>query len=172
VKKMAFERLNRRFGIGASQVPIETETALANIEERKQVLTSAVDVAKTTGQLPSLRDQEYMLFELKDLIQCSKEALYELKKVLKPGTSARAWEVFGKVADSITGQLRELRELNKTMLDIMVFSGTGQAGQQEDKGIQMTGTQLIDLINRARESSEIAKVEAVFDIGDIEGKGD
>lgn len=159
-----FDKLNKRFGLH-SAVP-ELSAAMddyAALTHRQQHLTSAVTIAHTSPQLPTMRDQEYLLYELKDLISCSKEALSKLHSTLKPGISSRAFEVYAKLADAITSQLRELRELNKAILDLMMFSPGGK-DSGESGTLQLTGEQLIDLVKKAREGSEMNRIDAVFDV--------
>ena len=122
-----------------------------------------IQSANTNKEL-TFEDKEYLQKEIKGLIKGGKTVLEILEKDLKIGTKSGMFEAYAKLLDSVTTSLKELRILNKMILDVEFLTNA----DTDSKGsttlqIQMTGRELIDMINSAKENSQINALSADFE---------
>lgn len=117
----------------------------------------------------SLEDQKFLQDDLKTLIMISRTVLSRLEADIKIGTQARTYEVYARLLDAVTNQYKELRELNKTIVDIQLERNKllePQNNNINNNKISLTPEQLLNMVDKARESSSLNKIEATFTIQD------
>lgn len=166
----AFEGLDEAF-----DTEFEEDTIFTDSIPEDDKVTTAIAVREPV-QLPekvvtdddkTLRDTDYVAHEIKCLIQSSKSVLDRLDSDIQIGSQPRMYEVYSQLTNSITAQLKELRQLGESVAKIKIDQGKQKL---EDIGnndkIQLTSEQLLDMLDKAKERSEINEIEADFDIQD------
>lgn len=149
-----FEKLNNEFNVPSTPKDPVEEIALVKLQTKELVEKSA--------NIKTLEDKEYLQQETKELIDNSKRVLHIVQNDIKIGTPAKTVEVYAKLLTSTVEALRELRELNKMVADMQMFTEP-----QETKtsiNIKMTGKDLIAMMKEAKESSQMKAVETNFTI--------
>ena len=144
----------------------DPETAVATIQETTKELKTLSKKENIT-----LEDKVYIETTLKDIIDLSKNVLQTHANTIKIGSDNRAIEVTGKLVESITGSLKELRELNKVVCDMQMMQGSLDPEPEEKQiNFNMTADQLLSFIDSAKKNSEVNKIEATFNVLDDEPK--
>jgi len=160
-----FEKISEKFGASfvtdTSATVQNIENKLAKISERKNDL---IQVAQQPTEIV-LKDQTYLMGELHMLISDTREVMEILKESLKQGTRASMFEAYSKLSNSVTDQLRELRELNKVIADLEMFKLTPQT-QQTTVNITMTGADMLEQLIKARKESEINSIDVEYEVKD------
>jgi uncharacterized UBP type Zn finger protein len=128
------------------------------IDEKKNIIANK-DIKSIT-----LEDQQFLQDELKTLIMVSRTVLGRLEADIKIGTAARVYEVYARLLDAVTNQYRELRELNKTIVDIQIDQGKLNNSNNIGNKISLTADQLLNMVDKARARSDINKIDAVFKV--------
>lgn len=138
----------------------EIKGELDLIEEKKQKLVEQ-------SQDLMLMDQDYIRDGLKTLIIGSANVIDKLQCDIKIGTAPRVYEVYARLIDSATAQYRELRELNRDIATVSIEKGKFNVGNMgSGDAISLKPEQLIDLIESAKEQSQVNKIDADFKIED------
>jgi len=155
----SFEKISQRLGTTFEQSVSAAETQLQTIEDRKLEIQQAT----RKGELV-LKDQEYLLMEIKGLIQTTLSVLTRLDQDIKIGTEARKYEVFAALTNSITAQLKELRELNKMIADIEIFKDPDNNKSKTQINVEMNGRDLLDWLDKVRSEREIDRIDPTFNV--------
>lgn len=156
----SFEKISEKLQTSFVQDTDEAVSQLQTIDERRQQIQKQVTDKKDLA----LRDQNYLLTEIKLLIQTTLSVLERLDQDIKVGTEARKFEVFAALTNSVTAQLKELRELNKMIADMEIFKDPDLGKPKTQINVEMDGRELLEYMDKIRAESEINKVEASFDI--------
>jgi hypothetical protein len=157
-----FEKISEKFGSVFNSSPQDIENKLVEIKNRK---TELVEAATTQPkELIALKDQRYLSEELYSLISDTKEIMTILKESIKQGTRATLFEAYSKLANSVTEQLKELRELNKVIADIEMFKIAPTQQAQVAINVTMSGTDMLEKLLEARKNAEINSIEVDFEV--------
>lgn len=109
------EALNTTFeqDISSSNLEIEKiNKEISALEKTKE---------KVKKKAFSLEDKEYLEFELKSLIASNQNIKARLEdELMKQGTKASMFEVYTLVCNTIQNALRELRQLNRDIVDVAI----------------------------------------------------
>lgn len=132
---------------------------IAEIESRKGQL---VDQNKKFV----IKDQKFLDMEIKSLILCSRTVLKRLEQDIQVGAEPRKYEVFAQLANSVTAQYKELMELNRMIIDLDVKSNEMDYDKMGKKKISMTADQLLEMVEKASEKSQMKEIDATFEVGD------
>lgn len=117
-----------------------------------------------------IAEVDYVSDEIKNLITLSKSVLTRLDSTIKIGATARLFEVYSQLSNSIVTQLKELRQMNESVAKLKIEE------QKKNKNIfgsgnkiTFTSNQLLDIITNAQARSEIKTIvpEFIIDDGDI-----
>lgn len=114
-----------------------------------------------------LADQEYMRNQLKTIIINTNTVINKLENEIKIGTHPRTHEVYGKLIQALTGAIKELRELNTTIVELKMKDNRLD-NNIANKKISLTANQLLDMIDKAKKSSQINAIEADFTVDEKE----
>jgi len=109
------QALNTTFETTISNSNSEIEkinSELAALEKKRE---------KLKAKSFALEDKEYLEFELKSLIASNQNIKSRLEdELMKQGTKASMFEVYTLVCNTIQNALRELRQLNRDIVDIAI----------------------------------------------------
>lgn len=163
VKNQKFEDLSEKFDSAfddSSSSFNSTNNSLLEIESKKNKIIESSKKPDLT-----LQDQQFMQNELYKMIADISTVTEVLKNDLKQGSRASSYEAYAKLVNSGRELISELRELNKTIVDINIAQRTPQQQfNTVNNVVVMTGDQMLDKILEARSKSQINAVEAKFDI--------
>src|SRR5271157_2860064 len=169
-----FDKLASKFDTTFSK---KIEDAVVAVQNEKQELTEQVN---TTLTLPivELKDRKYLEDRIKGLIDRTTNILDGIDRELSAGgmvpqAKAFMFKVYADVANAMSIQLRELRELAKTtmgldMVNSESYMKANEAKQIEDgikkKKFLMSGEDISNLIDAARNTSQMRGIKAEFKI--------
>jgi len=137
---------------------------LQTIDQRREEIKQQLQKNVTEKNELALIDQEYLLTEIKLLIQSTLSVLERLDQDIKVGTEARKYEVFAALTNAVTAQLKELRELNKMIADMEIFKNPSAGKPQTNVNVEMNGKDLLDWLDKVRSEREIDRIVPEFNI--------
>jgi len=126
-----------------------------------------------------IRDQDYIEERIKSLISRCETILTQLDidmkdpAVITPNMKLRAVEVYAAMANAVSIQIRELRELNKMVMGLDMVNNENiakkieeeaQEKKEKDSKIMLTSSQLNSLIADAMKNNSLNKIEADFKV--------
>jgi len=156
-----FEGLTSGFDVDEFDQKIEeVEQDMSLIETKKNELVAK---AQTTAVF---QDQEFIQTELRTLIMSARTVFHKVEQDIKIGADNRKIEVYAKLLESIGKQYTSLIELNKSIFDAQVQMGQVDIENIGNNKISLTSLQLLDMINTAKDESQMNKIEAKFEIED------
>lgn len=158
-----FEGLDSAFGLSGTDENIEDiHNQLAKIEEKKQEIMHKADDLM-------LVDQVFLVDEMKTLIMSARTVMRKLETDIKIGSAPRQFEVYAELLNSVGNQYKSLLELNKIILDAKIKTNQmNLEGMKKNDKIELTSEQLMDIVEKARENSQMRNIEAKFIIEDDE----
>jgi hypothetical protein len=140
---------------------VETEKQVSLIEEKKNELM-------TNKKELTLKHQSFLEDELKSLIVSTRAMLAKLESEIKIGSKSGYWDSYARLATTVTGQLKELRELNVSVVEIEIQKRN--MGNDINSGkratIVLDANSLMEYVNKVKKESEIGKIDATFTIED------
>jgi multidrug efflux pump subunit AcrB len=166
-----------------TQFQNKIDTAMTSVQAEKQQLTAQI---KTTLALPTveIKDREYLETKIKGLIERTTNVLDIIDNDLNsknpdgsagitPQAKAFMLKVYADVCNAVSIQLRELRELSKMNMGIdMVNAEQSMKANEEqqlidkakDKKYILSGSDIAELIDAARSTSQMNSIYASFKI--------
>jgi hypothetical protein len=155
-----FEGLTDGFEVDEFEKNVEkVQTDLNLIETKKNEIAAKV-------QAPIFQDQEFIQTELRTLIMSARTVFHKVEQDIKIGADNRKIEVYAKLLESIGKQYTSLIELNKHIFDARVQMGNVDIENIGNNKISLSSEQLLDMINKAKEGSEMNKIDAHFEVED------
>jgi len=156
-----FEGLTSGFDVEEFDEKIEEiQKDVSLIETKKNEL-----VAKAQNPVV-FQDQEFIQTELRTLIMSARTVFHKVEQDIKIGADNRKIEVYAKLLESIGKQYTSLIELNKSIFDAQVQMGQVDLENLGDNKISLSSEQLLDMINKAKDGSEMNRIEADFSVED------
>ena len=113
-----------------------------------------------------LQDQEFLRTEIRSLIMSARTVMYKVEQDIKIGTDNRKIEVYSGLIEAIGKQYTSLLELNKAIFNAQVEVGAVDIKNIGNNKISLNSEQLLDMINKASEGSQMNAIEATFEIED------
>ena len=160
-----FEGLDKAMNSEFTENLEAVEKRLANFDTVKTAM-----VEKSKSGRYTLEDEEYMRFEIKTLIQGSRMIMDKLEKDIKIGSQPRVFEVYSALLKTTFDGLKELRELNRTVVDLEIESNkpSSETGiiNNTTNNILLSSKDLFKMIQSAKDNNSMKAVEAKFDFGD------
>jgi len=162
--------------LNTSFKPEESELNIPNINNEIQALEKTKEKAKKKAF--SLEDKEYLEFELKSLIASNQNIKTRLEdELMKQGTKASMFEVYTLVCNTIQNALRELRQLNRDIVDISIAerrmtvreTETGVTKNQITGPVTVNNSYILNsndidkMIREAQQNSQLNAIEVNFD---------
>lgn len=122
-----------------------------------------------------MEDKEYIEFELKSLIASTQNVKARLEdELLKAGTKASMYEAYTLVCNIIQNSLRELRQLNRDVVDVVIAERRMVVRETETGVNKITGPVTVNnsfnlnsndidaMIRHAKENSQLNAIEVDF----------
>ncbi|HON84051.1 MAG TPA: hypothetical protein PLI22_07980 [Caldisericia bacterium] len=163
----SFEKLNKLFNTesGFDESIKEVNNELQTVEQKKNEIKEIVQKKNEVGF--TIEDQGFLIEEVKGLMKLTDSVMVKLEKDIKIGSSASMYEVFSLLANSKVNQLRELRELYKTIMEMSIFGDEESNNKSKNnEDVSMTATDLLKIIKEAQKSSSLNAIEASFSVVD------
>lgn len=112
-----------------------------------------------------LKDKEYLEEKIKKLIQLTEDNLDKLSSDIRIGAHPRMYEVLATLANSMILQVKELRELNKMIMDTDLLNDPVDQNKLDAKvTINVTGKELLEIYKEKQKQMDAINTE--FDIED------
>lgn len=159
-----FEGLSSAFNvenIASADTVEELQNQIQLIENKKNLL-----VQQKNNNAIIFQDQKFIQTEVRSLIAATRAVMVKLEQNLKIGSPAREFEVYAKLVDSVGNQYKSLLDLNKAVFDAQVETNQIDINNVGNKKISLTSDQLLDLVDKARDESQMNAIEADFTIDD------
>jgi len=160
-----FEGLTSAFNINDDDLKkmiSEVDKDMSLIETKK----SEIEL-KVKSPTSLLQDQEFLRTELRSLIMSARTVMYKVEQDIKIGTDNRKIEVYSGLIEAIGKQYTSLLELNKTIFNAQVEVGAVDIKNiGANNKISLSSEQLLDMINKASEGSQMNAIEATFEVED------
>lgn len=157
----SFDAISKNFDTSFSAAPVlaQIQAELVESEEKTKELKQFIQEKKEV----TLEDKEYLQKETKNLIANGKTVLTTLESEIKQGSSPRIYEVYAQLMSTVMGGLREMRELNKMVLDIdrtnAMINDPNPVGTVN---ITMSSRELGDMLTKARKDSTMNAIDGTF----------
>lgn len=137
----------------------QAEKQIEMIEKKRKELM--IDEKELT-----LKDQTYIEEEIKSLINSSRCMLAKLESEIKIGSKSSYYDSYAKLSSSINNQIENLLKLNIAIAQTEIEKR--KLGRDINNSKRATlildANTLIDLVSKAREGSELNKIDANFTI--------
>lgn len=150
-----FEGLSSAFDVEDLE---QAEQEMAVIENKTQVIETQLK------QPVVLQDQNFIRNELKNLILSTMAIKTKVEKDIKIGAEPRKIEVYAKLVESINKTINSLTEMNKVAFEAALSINQIGIGDIGSNKISMTSDQLSDMLERARDNSQMKNIDATFEI--------
>ena len=143
----------------------KTEKQIKLIEEKK------VELISNKNELV-LKDQSFLEKELKTLIINTRTMLSRLESEIKIGTKSGYWDSYARMASTVSNQLKELRELNTSVVQIELEKHRMGKDINNDKRatIVLDANALMEYVANVEKNSQMNKIDATFTIEENEEK--
>lgn len=149
----------------------------ANNSIQKYETAKVAVISETT-----LADKEFMELELKSSIHTMKTVLSVLQEDIKIGSQPRMFEVYATLSKSVLDGIKELRDLNMDIENLKIKQeairikrmlaepkANGSNGGNQTNVMILGGNDLFNMINSAKQNSQLNEIDAEFDVGDTSG---
>jgi succinate dehydrogenase/fumarate reductase-like Fe-S protein len=150
----------------ALDVDFESEEILNKANEIQVRKNNIVDTLNKDEW--TLDDKIYMEAEIKETICGVDDVMDMLKKDIKIGTQPRTHEVYATLAKIKIDALKELRELSRSVIDMKLVkakaTGSGSASNVQVNNYNMSSTDLLQMVKKAKNNNALNDVEAKFEI--------
>jgi len=135
---------------------------VATINSKKEELETAISTAR-------IKDSNFLEKEIKGLILSSKRVLETLERDIKIGAAPRMYEVYATMLNAITGQYKELRNLNESIAKFVLENKKQNFEEvKEDHKLILNSNDALNMNMKAKEDSQMDSIEADFDVVDEE----
>jgi hypothetical protein len=159
-----FEGLTSAFDLDQDE---NFKNEIKKVETNLQLIeTKKADIVNRINAQLVFQDQEFIQTELRSLIMSARTVMYKVEQDIKIGADARKIEVYAKLIEAIGKQYQSLIELNKNIFDAKVQTGELDINNIGNNKISLSSEQLLDMINKASERSEMNRIEADFVVND------
>ena len=138
----------------------DIQREVININTRKDEIETALQTAR-------IKDSNFLETEIKGLILSSKTVLQTLERDIKVGAAPRMYEVYATLLNAITGQYKELRNLNESIAKFVIENKKQNLDEvKEDHKMLLNSNDALDMYMAAKEASQMDTINAEFDIVD------
>jgi len=126
------------------------------------VKTEHITQALTTARI---NDAEFLEREMKSVMLSSRRVLETVERDIKIGSSPRTIEVYSGLISAITGQFKELRNLNESMAKLVLENKKQNLDEvKEDHKMILSSNDALDMYMHAKSSSQMNAIDADFDV--------
>jgi len=160
------DNLNKKLNINFQEEAENVKNEISKVEEKKNEIAKKVE---NTQLAPiTFEDKEYLLLEIRKLIASTGRILEKLEQDIKIGSPPRMYEVYSALTNAKVNQLRELRELNKMIMDMQFFAdpqGKNDSKSEKDE-VTMKTSDLLKFVKEAQKQNQLNSVDAEFQVLD------
>ena len=169
IEELSVDELNKQISEEFSDVLGDKETnaliqsignELTSLSEKTEQISNALTTAR-------IQDAEFLEREIKSVMLSSRRVLETVEKNIKIGASPRDVEVYATLINAITGQFKELRNLNESMAKLVLENKKQNLEEvKEDHKMMLSSTDALDMLMQARMNSKTNAIDADFDVLD------
>ena len=136
------------------------------IEDVKEIIEEKKSLVQSKGL--TLDDAEYMKDKIQNTISGLEKILKILEGDIKIGTAPRYYEVYSTMQTAKMNSIKELREMNKIILDLKVKLNKKDGPKNLTVNYNLTSKDVSKMIEDAKEKNSLNKIKADFKIEDEE----
>lgn len=169
IEELSVDELNKQISEEFSEILGDKETnaliksigsELTSLSEKTEQISNALVTAK-------IQDSEFLEKEIKSVMLSSRRVLEIVEKNIKIGASPRDVEVYSTLLNAITGQFKELRNLNESMAKLVIENKKQNLEEvKEDHKMILSSNDALNMLMQARTNSKTNAIDADFDILD------
>jgi len=157
----SFEKINEM---------LETTFDGEEVEEVKTVLKKKESLVSKDLSGMTLEEAEYMKKEIKNCVSNLNDVITKLGNDIKLGSPPRMFEVYATLANVKITSIKELRELDKTIVELK-FKLAGPLGGPKNLTVNnfLSNKEVAKLIEDAKSKNSLNEIKADFKITDEGG---
>jgi hypothetical protein len=138
---------------------------MENIGNEVRDITLKTEQLSNSLTIARIHDAEFLEREMKSVMLSSRRVLETVEKDIKIGSSPRSVEVYSGLITAITGQFKELRNLNESMAKLVLENKKQNLDEvKEDHKMILSSNDALDMYMNARTNSQMNSIDADFDI--------
>jgi len=167
-----FENLNKKFDVDSFESEVKNvNNQIEKVAERKNEIVESI---KNNQVGFSKEDQTFLVDEIKSLMKSTTSVLEKLERDIRIGTPVRSHEVYAILANSKVNQLRELRDLYRTIMEMALFDPNSEQNNRksEEAEVKMTFNDLMTIVQKAKEQNSLNAINADFKVVEDEQEAD
>lgn len=120
-----------------------------------------------TSEIKTIQDKEFMDCAFKSLVKIGLRALEKMESDLKIGSPAKDKEALAMMQEAVSVSLEKMYQYLFKLQEIEMFQTNANVPQVQNNAfinIEASSSDMMDLVEKAKENSEIRKVEAKFKV--------
>ena len=161
----SMSKLSSAFDVDNDDFETDTSAVLESLEKEIEVITDKKNALTMKAKEP-LGDYNFVTSEIKSLIFSSRSVLNTLEQDIQVGASARMYEVYAQLLNSVTGTIRELIQMNQGIAELHLKD---KKIEKTDGKRSLTAEKVMDIIaNAVKERTPMDAVDAEFTIEEEE----
>jgi len=169
IEELSVDELNKQISEEFSEVlgDKETNALMKSIGNELTSLSAKTEQISRSLAIAEIHDAEFLEREMKSVMLSSRRVLETVEKNIKIGASPRDVEVYASLINAITGQFKELRNLNESMAKFVLENKKQNLEEvKEDHKMVLSSNDALDMLMNARSNSKTHAIDADFDIVD------
>jgi len=167
-----FEGLTNAFNTSFEMEDKDVKTLVEQTEKQVSLIEQKKNELVNNKKELVLKHQSFLESELESLIISTRSMLAKLESEIKIGSKSGYYDSYARLAMTVTGQLKELRELNISVVETEIQKRN--MGNDINSGkratIVLDANSLMDYVNKVKKESEISKIDATFTIEENEDR--
>lgn len=155
------DSLNTTFVTSGDESLVSLEKELVAFEEKKHELQEFVSKKKEL----TLDDANWLQLETKTLYLNARMVLDKLQTEIKQGSSPRMYEVYSQLLSTAMTGLKELRELNRLILEIARHNASISDAKNPGGTVNVfvgNSKDMLEMVKRAREANSLNSIDGTF----------
>jgi len=134
------------------------------LDDVKNAIDKKKELMKKNVNDLSLKDAEYMREEIVSILAVLETGLDKLVTDLKAGSPPRLYEVLATMSNSKIAAVKELRELNKTIVEVEKKLDPNHQEKVKNVTVNITSSDLQEMVKNATDVSQLKEIDGHFDI--------
>lgn len=167
VEEVTMEELNKQITNEFSEIlgSKETNSLIKSIGSELTSLSEKTEQISNSLTTARIQDEDFLNREIKSVMLSSRRVLEIVEKNIKIGSSPRDVEVYATLLNAITGQFKELRNLNESMAKFVLENKKQNLEEvKEDHKMILSSNDALNMLMNARTNSKTNAIDADFDI--------
>ena len=168
----SFEGLTSAFDTSFKMEDKDVEELINNTEKQVQQIEEKKNELVLNKKELMIKDQTFLETELKSLIMNTRSMLFKLETEIKIGSKSGYFDSYAKLSTAVANQLKELRELNVSVVQMELEKHKLGRDINSDKRatILLDANSLMEYVENIEKNNQMKKIDATFTIDENEEK--